>query len=217
MNEKLENILEMPAPTKAGILAGTLLLIIGVYWLYFFRSVHEELSTLKETIEGPQGLQAKISQKEGIARNLQAYQKEVELLDVELKKALSELPDKREIDQLLSSISDKARDSGLEVPLFKPQTEQKRDFYAEVPVEIEVQGSYHQVATFFDEVGHLERIVNIDQFLMSEPVIEEENAMLRTALTATTFRFLEESERPELDPEKKDKKRRRKKAASDEE
>ena len=112
----------------------------------------------------------KVLDQEAIARNLDVYEHEVDMLDQQLAIALKELPDKREIHLFLDSISDVAKNSGLEVPLFEPQGEQKRDFYAEVPVQIAVRGTFNQVATFFDEVEtSLSGIVNIDKFEMAQP------------------------------------------------
>ena len=64
-----------------------------------------------------------------------------------------------------------AKDSGLDVKLFKTSLEQKRDFYAEVPVQISLGGTYHQLASFFDAVGHLTRIVNISNVSIGSPRI----------------------------------------------
>jgi type IV pilus assembly protein PilO len=211
MEGKLLELLELPAKTKVAILAGILLLLVGGYWYFFYSAVNEELSGLQESIEGPKGLRAQIAQREGIAKNLDKFMTEVQKLDVELKKALDELPDKREIYQLLSRVSDKARSTGLEIRLFKPQQEQKKDFYAEVPVEIEVAGTYHQLATFFDEVGRLERIVNLDQISVTEPYVNEGRVSVKTQVVATSFRFLDESERPKPEDKRSSKRRNRNK------
>lgn len=211
MNQKLEKVFESSPQIKLGILAGTLGLICGVYYFSFYLAEATEVEEMTTAIEGPQGLRSKVFEKEAIARNLDSYEREVEVLDQQLTIALKELPDKREIYLFLDSISDKARNSGLEVPLFQPQPEQKRDFYAEVPVQIAVRGTFNQVATFFDEVGHLERIVNVDRFAISQPVFENGQVQLTTNLTATTFRFLEESERPKPDDQDAAAKSRRKK------
>ena len=209
MNEKLEEILELPNNVKIGILGGTILVIVGLFWFISLSSLNDQISKLKKEISGDKGLQTEVAEQEGIARNLDKFKTEVARLDVELKKALEELPDSSEIHDLLEQISDKARDAGLEIRLFKPTPEQKRDVYAEVPVQIEVAGTYHQVATFFDEVGHLERVVNLDQLNISEPVLNDDRMNIKTQVTATAFRFLEESERPDVKKEE-DSKRRRK-------
>jgi len=208
MSDQLDKIFDLPMKTKLGILGGTLAVFIGGYYFLFYQAVQEQLSTLTESIEGSKGLKQQISQKEGIAKNLSRYIDEVKKLDGELSKALAELPDKKEIAQLLAKISDKARDSGLEIQLFKPQPEQKKDFYSEVPVEIKGAGTFHQVATFFDEVGRLERIVNLSQFGIADPDVQENRVSLQTSVLATSFRFLDESERPQPDEEGAGKRRR---------
>ena len=211
MNQKLEKVFESSPQIKLGILFGTLAIICSVYYFSFYMAESEAIDETVAAIDGPQGLRAKVFEKEAIARNLDSYEREVEVLDQQLVVALRELPDKREIDLFLDSISDKARNSGLEVPLFQPQPEQKKDFYAEVPVQIAVRGSFNQVATFFDEVGHLERIVNVDRFAIAQPVFDSGQVQLTTNLTATTFRFFEESERPKPDEQDAATKSRRKK------
>lgn len=208
MNEQIEKVLEMPAPHKWGILAGSILLIAAAWYFIFLSSTMEELSSVTQEIEGPNGLQFQISQQRGIASNLEQYLEEVKRLEIEFKKALTELPDKKEIGDLLAKVSTVGRDSGLEVRLFKPKEEEKRDYYAEVPVEMEMYGSYHQVATFFDEVGQLSRIVNLGEFHMKEPEITDESVYLKTTVVATTFRFLDESERPQVEEEGANRKRR---------
>lgn len=197
MNERIEAILELPPQHRVAVLIGTLLAIATAYWFLFYSSVAEEYTTLKEAIEGPNGLHVQIAQQRGIAAHLDEYRAEVQTLDVELKKALAQLPDAKEIPNLLAKISDTAQDSGLEVRLFKPQSESKQDFYASVPVEIEVAGDYHQVATFFDEVARLDRIVNLDGLSMVDPQVDDDTVVLKTNVVATAFRFLDESERPQ--------------------
>lgn len=193
MNEKLEQIFELPVQARIGIAVGLLAVIVALYAFVFYPEVGEALTANQERI---QALQDEIAKNKGIAANLTKFEAAVKDLDVELYKALKELPDKKEIDNLLASVSDKARDAGLDIRLFQPMPEKLKDFYAEVPVQIEVIGSYHQVATFFDEVAHLERIVNVTSFDMVEPKYDEERIVLKTNAVATSFRFLEESERP---------------------
>jgi len=213
MIDKLEAFLELPAKFKALILLGLMLLIIAPFWFLFYAPLHEELAGAKDNIEGPKGLRFQIVQQQGIAKNLDRFMKENDVLEVELKKALQELPDEKEIKTLLASVSDVGRDAGLEIRNFKPRDEQKKDFYAEVPVEMEVFGTFHQLATFFDEVGHLSRIVNLDEFQMAEPEIGQEAVNLKTSVVATTFRFLEEKER--IKPQESKDKRRAKKGAAE--
>ena len=198
-------MLELPVAKKVAILVGSVCFIVAAFWVLCLNSMTTELGELDEQLKQ---VQSEIAEKSGIVQNLEKYEAEVARLDVELNKAVAELPDKEEIHLLLSKISDKARDAGLEIKLFKPGNETKKDFYAEVPVEIEVDGTFHQVATFFDEVGHLERLVNLSDFTLGEPNVTETGAGLKTKVLATTFRFLDESERVQIQEDDKAKKRR---------
>ncbi|MCB0352083.1 MAG: type 4a pilus biogenesis protein PilO [Bdellovibrionales bacterium] len=203
MNDVIKGILERPTGQKVGIIVGVLVFSTYIFWQYFYKKPSEDLQSHREQIET---LESKILTEKRLARNLDKVRQQVKELDEKLAFALQELPDKREIDDLLSSISDLASDAGLEVSLFKPLPENKRDFYAEVPVSITVAGTFHQIATFFDEVGQLPRIVNIDEITIREPDVKEAAVRVRADCTATTFRYLDESER--VKP-KDDKKRRR--------
>lgn len=211
MNEKIEEIFESPIQVRIGILVGVIVLLAAGYWYFMFSPVVAQLSEINGNIDG---LKLQIAEKVGIAANLDKFEKEVERLDFELKRALLELPDRREIDQLLDRISDRAKDAGLEITLFKPTGENVKDFYAEVPVQLDVTGSYHQLATFFDEVAHLGRIVNLQIYSMGKPTVTPKGVILDASLLATSFRFLDETERPGGGEkgEKKGKKKGKKKA-----
>ena len=122
----------------------------------------------------------------------------VAALDRDLKLAMTQLPDKKEIPDLLSAISTLARDSGLDILIFRQKPETYQEFYARVPVEMEVRGTYHQVAGFLDRVGRLDRIVNVSELVVNTPEIEGNDLVLRANSRVTTFRFLGEEERKRL-------------------
>jgi len=194
MNQYLETILERPLSHRLGILFGLLGAIGFVFWMYLYKPKLSELNALKEKqVE----LQTKITNEKRLAANLAKFRAEVKDLDIKLNIALQELPDKREIPDLLTSISNLARDAGLEVALFKTEPESFQEFYSEVPASILVSGTYHQVATFFDEVGRLSRVVNIKEIQLTEPKVVDGEATLKISCVATTFRYLDEQERAE--------------------
>lgn len=209
MNPILQNILDRPLSHRIGIWVGSILFLIFVFWQYFYGPQVTELDKLQAKIED---LNSQIGHEQRLARNLVKFRKEVKELEVKLKMALAELPDEKEIPDLLSNMSTLARDAGLEVNLFKPNPEVFREFYAEVPVTMSVEGTFHQVATFFDEVGRLPRIVNINQIFVREPKLPEgeEQMRVKSDCVATTFRYLDESQRIQA-PDAADKKKRRKK------
>ncbi|RMG44741.1 MAG: pilus assembly protein PilO [Candidatus Dadabacteria bacterium] len=204
MNPLVENFLERPRSHQIGFWVGSLLLASFIFWQYFYSSKLEEYRKLSDKIEE---LNNNIAHEKRLARSLPRVKEEVKELNLKLKMALAELPDKREIPDLLTSISNLARDAGLEIIYFKPKGENLKDFYAEVPVSMSVRGTYHQVATFFDEVGNLPRIVNIKLVEMKNPRKSDDRIRITTDCVATTFRYLDESER--VVKKKKGRRRRR--------
>jgi type IV pilus assembly protein PilO len=120
--------------------------------------------------------------------------------------AASQLPDSKEIPDLLSTLSAKAREAGLEIILFRPRAENLQDFYAEIPVDIVVRGGFYNAAQFFEQVGRLNRPVNIDNIDLKNPKISGDRVELEISSLATTYRFLDETERKKVAEEKKPKK-----------
>ncbi len=120
-------------------------------------------------------------------------------LEEKLAEALEKLPDKEEIPSLLQKVSDLGKDAGLEFLLFKPGAPVPKDFYAEVPLEMQVLGRYHDLATFFDKVGRLDRIVTIQDSDFANPKVEESGVKLTVSCRAVTFKFLEAAEQTQQD------------------
>ena len=138
------------------------------------------------------------TRKKNLTRDSAKLKKQLDGLNIMLKKAVAQLPDRKEIPELLSSISGRAREAGLEILIFRPQAENLRDFYAEIPVDIVVRGGFHNVVTFFDEVGRLNRLVNIRNIEMRNPEVKGTKMSVQTLTQAVTFRFLDKAERARI-------------------
>ena len=199
MNELLDNLLERPASHKIGILAVTIILITALYYSFLHVPQSDALAKLADSVEIARNEKMIKTQK---SLNLMRLRKDLQQLDAELKTAFAQLPDKREIAELLSGISAKAQEMGLDVLLFRPRPEAYQDFYAEVPVDITVKGNFHNTVSFFDEVGRLSRLINIDNIGFKNPTINGEKVMLETTSVATAYRFLDEVERKKIAEEK---------------
>jgi type IV pilus assembly protein PilO len=208
VNEWLDRFLAQPTKVKVGGLLAAMGVIAGGFWFFAFSGVYEQVAALEKEVDEKT---KQVVEKTRIAANLPKFEAEVAALDVQLKRALEELPSAREIPGMLSRISDEASKAGLDIKLFRPQSEKKFEFYAEIPVEIKVRGTYHEVGYFLDELSNLERIVNVTQLKLSEPQVGESETTLVGSMVTTAFRFLEESERPKVDPDdgKDGKKKRR--------
>ena len=129
-------------------------------------------------------------------QNLAAFKREYHQLELSLKQAMAQLPDKKEIPSLLENISNLGRESGLDVSLFKPGAQKPKDFYAEVPVDIKLVGTFTICSRSSTSVGNLPRIVNISDLTINKSKDGVSASSLDTACKATTYKFLEESERP---------------------
>ena len=176
-----------------------LLVLLG----YYFLIVSPRTTRTAQLATHIEEMEQERDQKKFEAERMPERQKEVQALDKQLKFALTRLPDEKEIPELLSSISNLGRDSGLEILVFRQLPEGYQEFYAEVPVEMSVRGNYHQVAQFLDRVGKLDRIVNVSNIVLKAPKNVDETVQLDVNSRITTFRFLSEAERQRLIKEKK--------------
>jgi type IV pilus assembly protein PilO len=191
MNPQIEKILKLPTKQKILILVLMVVLEAGVLVWFLYLPKHKEMTGLKAELSK---LQAEIDEKTKIANNLPRLQKEYEQLNVELAQALTELPNSKEIPSLLTSITTVGKSAGLDFLVFKPRVEVPKDFYAEVPVDITVSGSYFSVANFFAAVANLPRIVNISNVAFSDIKNVNNRMMTKVTCLATTFRFLDKKE-----------------------
>jgi type IV pilus assembly protein PilO len=98
----------------------------------------------------------------------------MDVLQQKLDEALTELPDSQDIDDLLAQLNDVGKKSGLEISSVEPGGEQPSGFFAKIPVKMSVNGNYHEIAMFLQEVSHLRRIVNVNNIQLSSPKISNE-------------------------------------------
>ncbi len=196
----LDDILDRPTGQKAGALVGIVLAVLVLDWQYWYGPNQRDLSDISAQVAQKR---ADLDSKRGKTNARGELEGELRDINAELKRAQARLPDQREIADLLSSVAASGRASGLEIVLFRQKPEVYHDFYADVPVEMQMRGTYTDVALFLDRVKRLDRIVNISDMNMKKPRIEGDRMMLDAACTATTFRFLDEAERARILEEKK--------------
>ena len=188
MNAQVDKVLSLPSYQRAlGIVVIMVLLAAGFYYLIYQAQMEQYDGLVKKR----QSAQVLLNKNQKIANNLDVYRVEYEKMQVKLDAALGELPLKKEIPNLLTSIGDLARDKGLEILRFKPAGESPKDFYAEFPVGLKLTGSYHQAAAFFDAVSKMERIVNIKKLSLGSPKNAGGKTSLVVDCNAVTFRFIE--------------------------
>ncbi len=120
---------------------------------------------------------------------MEKFEEELRLAELKFKETSALLPKEKEIPQLLKDISALGRTAGLDFNTFKPLPDVPKDFYAEIPVSINVRGPYHNMGFFFDQVSKLERIVSVTNIKMSSPQKEGSEMLLKSDCTLLTYRF----------------------------
>jgi type IV pilus assembly protein PilO len=201
MDLGLDKITKLPAKQKIALLV---LIILAIGVALFFLLIKPKYNELKELEATLAGLKTQIEENRKLAANLPILIKDYERLQKELEHALTELPNQKEIPALLTSVTDEGKRAGLDFLLFRPKGEELKDFYAAVPVDITVSGTYESVGNFFSAVSRLPRIVNISNVVFSDIKSSGEKPKLKVTCLATTFRFLDKKE---LKDEKKDTKK----------
>ena len=186
------------------ISAGICLIFIAAAVFLFYMPKYKTIDTLDKELAK---LEAELKTAKKNAKDLKKFQRKMKDAEDQFRIVMKSLPEKEEIPSLLTSISDSGRESGLEFLLFKPKNETKKDFYAEIPVAIKVNGDFHNVAIFFDRVARLSRVVNIRDISM-KPV--KGNDSLVTSCTAVTYKFIESAPPSKKKSSKKKKKKSKK-------
>jgi type IV pilus assembly protein PilO len=203
MNQFLAELMNRPRQQKIAILVGAVLFLFMLGYFYVYLPGDDRLNKLDDEIAG---VRRDHQQKKIIANSLPRVQHVLQELDAKLKAAADQLPNSKEIPELLSNLSAKAREAGLEIILFRPRAENYQNFYAEIPVDIVVRGGFYSAAYFFEQVGKLNRPVNIDNIDLKNPKISGDRVELEISSLATTYRFLDEAERKKVAEERKAKK-----------
>ena len=196
MDARVEKILSLPAYQRILIVV-ILMAVVGAG--FFFLVYQGQLDDYERLSSRRDVAQRQLVKNQRIADKLDLYKEEYAKLQERLNEALGQLPLKKEIPSLLTKIGALAKDNGLDVIRFKPGKETPKGFYAEVPVDLKLSGSYHQVAMFFDAVSKMKRIVNIQGLKLGNAKSSDGRTDLTVDCRAITFRFIEE---PSGQPEK---------------
>ena len=188
----MDSILKLPTQKKVLILVVLLCVIAGLYLYAFFIPRQDELKVAKGELDK---FRKELIVSKDITRDLQKFKEQVERLNEELKNALTQLPNEKEIPEILKNISSLGKESNLEFTLFRPKPEEPQQFYAKVPIDLVVLGSYHNTGVFFDKVSKLPRIINVVDFNMTRAKDikgkNEPEILVKTSCMINTYRFIE--------------------------
>lgn len=174
------------APRVAVFVALFLATVAAAWW--FDWSDQQALLEQRQTEE--QQLRQDWLTKKRMAVNLDEHKRQLAEIDREFGALLRQLPSRAEIDSLLADINQAGLGRGLKFDLFKPGAEVVKEFYAEVPIAIQVTGSYHDLGAFASDVARMPRIVTLDDIAVDG----DKSGELKLVARATTYRFLDEDE-----------------------
>ncbi|MEI9479660.1 MAG: type 4a pilus biogenesis protein PilO [Deltaproteobacteria bacterium] len=185
----MDSILKLSTSKKILILAAILCVITGVYYTSVFSPQQQELNAMKKELSK---LVEEVEKSKAISRDLEKYKAQVEQMNKELAVALTQLPTEKEIPEILKNISSLGKESQLEFTLFRPKPEEPQPYYAKVPIELSIVGSYHNTGAFFDKVSKQPRIINVVDFNMTKLNVKgRDEATVRVSCLLNTYRYVE--------------------------
>jgi len=182
----LKDLGNLPRSQKIILLALIFIVLIGGFVYFIFLPGKAEFDALKTSVNE---LNQKINTNEVKLRRLEELKVENMQLQSQLAMLQAQLPMEQEVSSLLKQVSDLSIESGLEVKLWKPGARKKDSsgMYLEIPVDVEVSGGYHSLASFFDRISKLPRIVNITNLNMDSAKVSGGGTSIQNKFVATTF------------------------------
>lgn len=165
---------------------------VGGFWYFYDKPAREEMAVRQLQLDG---LRAEVVKAQAIARKLPEFRSQVGDLEARLEGLRAVLPEQKDVGDLLRRIQTLATQSNLDIRGFKPQAINQKQMHAEWPIALDLEGSYHDLATFFDKVSKVPRIINVTEVLIKTKDGNDRRAQqaagtgatIAAECTATTF------------------------------
>lgn len=186
-----------PFAVRAGVIG--ISFVVAVALLVYFMAWKPKKPEIDKARAEEASLLQTLEQKARKAANLDAYKAQLAEMEVSFGAMLRKLPNKTEVPNLLTDISQQGAGAGLDQKLFQPGNQVNRDFYAELPIKMRLTGSYHSIGAFVSGIAALPRIVTLHDFQIV-PLGNSGLDNLQLDVTAKTYRYLDEEEQAALRP-----------------
>ncbi|MES2364395.1 MAG: type 4a pilus biogenesis protein PilO [Pseudomonadota bacterium] len=186
-NLNLKDLANAQMGVKVVILA--VLFVVIVFAGYWF-GWSSQLDALNAAKQEEMSLRDTFMNKKRQAINLDAYKQQLKDIEHSFGALLKQLPNKSEMDALLTDINQAGLGRGLQFELFKPGTEKIGDFYAELPINVRLTGTYHDLGAFASDIAQLPRIVTLHDIEISP----DKNGVLTMNAVVKTYRYLDADE-----------------------
>lgn len=163
-------------------------LVGGLFYYFYYADAVQEREDKTVKLEA---LQKEIRALEVTANKLQEFQREVQLLEAKLETLKRILPPAKETPDLMRKVQALASQSNLQIKTFSPLAVVNKDFYQEWPINVGVQGTYHNLALFFDRIGRLSRLVNVGELKIAALSTQSVSGTISATCVATTFVYVD--------------------------
>ncbi len=192
MAAKTSALNRLPTAAKFGIGFGLLVLTAAAYWVVFYGDIASRITT-EETKE--RTLRGELASARKVEFKYQQDLKELAEREQRQRDLEKILPTKTEHPAFLSALQSVANVTGVTLTAWAPQSEVKEKYYARIPMKLELEGRFHQIAKFFYGVGQLDRIINIENIAITDPKVRDEEVYVKVSALATAFRSLKDDAR----------------------
>lgn len=179
-----------PLAPRVAVLIGIFVAALVAGWWFVW---NDQLETLETRQRDELKLKDEFVAKKKQSVNLALYTQQLSEIDRSFGALLKQLPDKSEVESLLIEINQSGMGRGLQFELFKPGQEVSKDFYAELPINVRITGSYHDFGAFAGDIGRLSRIVTLNNISITTDPKTKDGSLVMDAITKT-FRYLDEEE-----------------------
>lgn len=190
-----------PLPFRLGAIA--LIFLVAVIAMAYFLAWKPKKPELDAARAEEQSLLATLEQKAKKAANLDAYKAQLAEMEQSFGAMLRKLPNKTEVPNLLTDISQQGSAAGLDQKLFQPGQQINKDFYAELPIKMRLTGTFHAIGAFVSGIAALPRIVTLHDVEISSASKTGGSDQLQLDVTAKTYRYLDEEEQAAAQPQQK--------------
>lgn len=179
-----------PLVPRVSVLLGLFALVLLAGWWFVWS---DQLDALAARQQDELKLREEYVAKKSQAVNLDLYTQQLSEIDRSFGALLKQLPNKSEVESLLIEINQSGMGRGLQFDLFKPGQEIVKDFYAELPINVRMTGTYHDFGAFAGDIGRLSRIVTLNNISITANAQSKDGGLVMDAVTKT-FRYLDDEE-----------------------
>lgn len=177
-------IVNLPKQAKLGIGFGILAVIAGLSYYFVFAPVQGRIAKLEKDLAG---LKTEIAQNKANLAALESLKKQAGEVEKKLAALTEKLPSEKEMPQIYRAVNETVFQSGLDIGSFEPRDPRVRDYYAEIPIKMTVEGGYHQIGDFFDRLAALPRLITVTDWKFAG--LPRLKNPVRAELTLATYTY----------------------------